>query len=458
MNRMYNNLLETVGNTPLVQLNKVTKGIKATVLAKLESFNPGGSVKDRIGTAMIEDAEKRGLIKPGGTIVEPTSGNTGVGLAIVAAIKGYKIIFTIPDKMSKEKINILKAYGAKVIVTPTAVTPDSPESYYSVAQKIVDETPNSFMPSQYFNEKNPEAHYLTTGPEIWEQTGGRVDYFVAGIGTGGTISGAGKYLKEKNPDINIIGADPEGSIIRTYFYTKKMAAAHTYRVEGIGEDLIPGTTHFEYIDEIYPVTDKDSFLMTRRLAREEGLLVGGSSGSAVVVALKVAKELDEDKCVVVLLPDTGERYLSKVHSDEWMKENGYLEADQAPLEMILGSKDQSLTSLISVESNTPISCAVDIMKRYDISQMPVFRDGKVVGSLREDTLVQRLSSEEGVQHMTVEKAMEDPFPIVEKGTDLKTICQLLERGNPAVLVGTEERIEGIISRMDIIEYLSDRGE
>lgn len=319
--KIYANILETIGNTPLIRLNKVTAGLDVEVLAKMESFNPGGSVKDRIGIAMIKDAEERGLLKPGDTIVEPTSGNTGIGLAMVAAIRGYKMVFVIPDKMSEDKINILKAYGAEVIITPTAVPPDSPESYYSVAKRIAEER-KAFMPSQYFNPKNPEAHYKTTGPEIWEQTDGRLDYFVAGMGTGGTISGVGRFLKEKDPKIKVIGVDPEGSILKHYFETGKLGEAHTYDVEGIGEDFIPGTTHFQYIDEIRKVTDKEAFEMARRLAREEGMLVGGSAGAAVHVALQVGREASTSR-IVVLIPDTGERYLKKFYSDEWMRQRGY---------------------------------------------------------------------------------------------------------------------------------------
>jgi cystathionine beta-synthase len=319
---VHKSILEVIGNTPLVRLNKVSQGLKPTILAKLENLNPGGSVKDRIGIAMVEQAEKKGLLKPGGTIIEPTSGNTGVGLAMVASVKGYKMIFVMPDKMSEEKRSILRAYGAKVVVTPTNVPPESPEHYTKVAEKLARETPHSYMPNQYENRANPDAHYRTTGPEIWRQTEGKVDFFVCSMGTGGTITGTGRFLKEKKKSLKVIGADPEGSIFYQRFHGQK-EDPHQYKVEGIGEDFIPGTLDMSIVDDIIQVSDTDAFQMARRLAQEEGIMVGGSGGTAVQAALKVAERLDAEKMIVTLLPDTGRNYLSKLFSDKWMREQGF---------------------------------------------------------------------------------------------------------------------------------------
>ena len=319
---VHKTILDAIGNTPLVRLNKVSKGLKPTILAKLENLNPGGSVKDRIGIAMVEQAEQKGLLRPGGTIIEPTSGNTGVGLAIVASVKGYKMIFVMPDKMSEEKRAILRAYGAKVVVTPTNVPPESPEHYTKVAERLAQETSNSCMPNQYENRANPDAHYRTTGPEIWRQTDGQLDVFVCGMGTGGTITGTGRFLKEKKKSLKVVGVDPEGSIFYPRFHGQK-EEPHQYKVEGIGEDFVPGTLDMSIVDDVIQVSDRDSFHMARRLAREEGILVGGSGGTAVQAAMKVAEHLDEHSTIVALLPDTGRNYLSKLFSDKWMKEQGF---------------------------------------------------------------------------------------------------------------------------------------
>ncbi len=454
--RYYENIIETIGNTPLVRLPKLFAGSRGLVLAKLEMFNPGGSVKDRIGQKMIEDAERRGALKPGGTIVEPTSGNTGMGLAMVGAMKGYRTVFTIPDKMSREKIDMLKAFGARVVVTPTAVPPEHPDSYYSVAAKIHKDTPNSVLPNQYANPMNPQAHYETTGPEIWRDTDGRVSHFVCGMGTGGTISGVGKFLKEKNPKVRIVGVDPLGSILKDYFYKKERMKGHPYKIEGIGEDFIPETTWFEYIDDVLKVSDKEAYLMTRRLAREEGILAGSSSGAALVGAKEVAATLREGDVLVVLLPDGGLRYLSKAHNEEWLKEQGYLEEPLAPVMAMIQAKAASLPRVVTVDVAAKVREAVDIMAQYGISQLPVLDTGILIGSLREEILMKALLEDPRMYDEFVGKVMEKPFPLVEPGADLDTVYKLLLHGNPAVVVGVENRLEGIITRSDIIQYLAGR--
>jgi cystathionine beta-synthase len=454
MKRVYRNISEAVGNTPLVRLNRVAAGIKAAVYAKVEYLNPGGSIKDRIAFAMLEDAEKSGRLKPGGTIVEATSGNTGAGLALAAAIKGYRAIFTMPDKMSQEKVRMLKAYGAEVIICPTAVPHDSPESYHSVADKLVKETPNAILANQYFNPENPGAHYRTTGPEIWEQTEGKLDYFVCGVGTGGTISGAAKYLKEKNPAIKVIGADPAGSALREHFYTRNLIHGQPYKVEGIGQEIIPGTLHWEYVDEVYTVGDKESFLIARRLAREEGMLVGGSSGSAAFVALKVARELPADKILVVILPDTGKYYLSKFYSDEWMKENRFLDIERALVHNLLNAKHKGLPALVSISPSETVRDALKTMETNNISQLPVIEDGKSIGSLEESALMGRILENASLIDQQVRAVMEPSFPIIQHDDTLEHTKYLLARRYPAILVQEHGQLVGIITKSDLIDFMA----
>ncbi|MBI3194788.1 MAG: cystathionine beta-synthase, partial [Ignavibacteriae bacterium] len=403
------NILGTIGNTPLVKLNKITRGFKGHYFAKVEFFNPGGSVKDRIGLDIIEDAEREGRLRPGGTIVESTSGNTGVGLAVAAAIKGYKCVFTLPDKMSSEKIRLLKAYGAEVIVTPTAVPHDSPESYTEVAKRIVRETPNSILGNQYFNPKNPEAHYKTTGPEIWQQTSGQIDYFVGGLGTGGTVTGVGKFLKEKNPNVKVIGTDPRGSILRDVFYDKNKSQrgdGKPYKVEGIGQDWVPGVIDFDVIDEIVEVTDKEAFTMARRLTREEGMFVGGSAGTALAGALKYADRMQDNEVMVILLPDTGERYLSKLYNDDWMRENGFLMPDRITVRFVLQSKPRNVQQLVAVDPNTTVRNALDLFKQHDVAQLPVIEKGRAIGTVIDNDLMSAVLDNSATLDKLVKDMME----------------------------------------------------
>jgi len=453
--RFYENILGTIGNTPLIKLNRITAGVKPVIFAKVESFNPGGSVKDRIGVEIIEEAERKGRLKPGGTIVEATSGNTGVGIAIAAAIKGYKAIFTMPDKMSVEKIRLLEAYGAEVVITPTAVPHDSPESYTEVAKRIVRETPNSILANQYFNPKNPDAHYKTTGPEIWEDTAGQVDAVVCGIGTGGTISGVGKFLKEKNPHVKIIGVDPKGSVIRDYFYTKQLnPAPKVYKVEGIGQDFVPGTLHFEYIDDIIEVSDKESFLMARRLAKEEGILAGGSSGTALAGALKVAKNFSEQHVLVVIFPDTGERYLSKIYNDEWMRQNRFLEPERITLHYLLQGKPKDIPPLVAVAPTDTVRKALSLMEECDVSQVPVIDKGRSIGSIIESELLGAVLKNQSLFDVAVSTIMGESFPLLNAESTIEDAVELLTRENPAVLVEEQGKIIGIVTRFDVIDYLS----
>jgi len=437
----------------MVRLQKVARGVRPIILAKLEQLNPGGSVKDRIGLTMIEEAERSGHLRPGGTIIEPTSGNTGHGLAMVAAIKGYNMIFVMPDKMSAEKISLLRAYGADVVVCPTNVERESPQSYYSVADRLSREIPGAFQPNQYFNPRNPEAHYRTTGPEIWEQTDGRIDVFVAGMGTGGTISGVAKYLKEKKPAVRIVGADPEGSL-----YSGPIAP---YKVEGVGEDFMPGTMDIKVVDQIVQVTDKQSFVMARRLAREEGILVGGSSGMALHAALEVARDRGPDDVIVVLFPDTGRNYLSKFFNDEWMRQNGFMaRLGAVRIREVLAEHAQGMPPLVTVESGKSVGEAIDIMQRYGISQVPVTEESNgqgVIGTLQERTLLDRVYRDPSVVTTAVSEAMDAPLSQVGVDSSIDDAFEPLLRGEQAVLVVEAGKPVAVITRADLLEFVAHRG-
>jgi cystathionine beta-synthase len=455
----YDNVLETIGWTPMIRLNRVTRGIRTPVLAKAEFFNPGGSLKDRIGLPIIEAAEKDGRLKPGGTIVEATSGNTGIGLAIAAALRGYRCIFTMPDKMSQEKVRLLKAFGAEVIITPTAVPPDHPENYLVVAKRIASETPNSIFANQFYNDANPEAHYKTTGPEIWEQTQGKVTHFVYAAGTGGTITGVGRYLKEKNKSIQIVAGDPVGSILAEMWRTKGKGHLEgvPYKVEGIGQDKVPGTLDMNVVDDFVTVTDKDSFTMARRLTREEGLFVGGSSGLIAHVALALARKLDDPgACVVLVLPDTGERYLSKLYSDEWMRENQMLDADRTTLAFILDRKRKGDHPVINVAPGTTVRQALRLMALHDVSQLPVMDGANSVGSVADWSLSAKSLENTKLLESTVSEVMDPPFPTVDASQSVDAVAKLLSKANPAVMVRSDGKISGIVTRSDMLNYLMGR--
>ncbi|HEY7471482.1 MAG TPA: pyridoxal-phosphate dependent enzyme [Gemmatimonadota bacterium] len=457
--RVYDDVLEGLGNTPLIRLKRITRGIRMPVYAKAEYLSPGGSVKDRIGVPIIEAAEKAGRLKPGGTIVEATAGNTGLALAIAAAIKGYRCVFVMPDKMSLEKQRLLKAFGARIVVTPTAVPPDHPDYYLNTARKIAEETPNAIFADQFYNRANTDAHYATTGPEIWKQTRGRIAAFVAGMGTGGTISGVGRYLKEQDPDIRIVGADPVGSILGHYKETGEIVEGKTYMVEGIGMDKIPATLDIEYVDEIRDVNDKDSFQMARRLTREEGLFVGGSSGTMTKVALEVARELDDpERCVVTMLCDVGERYLSKFHSDEWMRENRMLEDERVEVAYLLERKARAeAPPLIAIEGGASVREALRLMEKYNVSQIPVIEDSRQLGSLSEGTLLNRVLAEPEAMDRPLSGYLEPPFPTVEETTSMKSVIGHLTGGESALLVCRGRQFVGILTKFDVLHYVTNGG-
>jgi len=451
--RYYDNVVDIIGDTPLVRLRSVTEGIAATVLAKVEYFNPGGSVKDRIALRMIEDAERAGLLREGGTIVEPTSGNTGVGLALVAQLRGYRCVFVCPDKVSVDKQDVLRAYGAEVVVCPTAVAPEDPRSYYNVSDRLAREIPGAWKPDQYSNPANPRSHYEETGPELWKQTEGRITHFVAGVGTGGTITGVGRYLKEQG-DVRIIGADPEGSVYSG-------GTGRPYLVEGVGEDFWPATYDRGICDEVIEVSDSDSFAMTRRLAREEGLLVGGSCGMAVVAALEVARKAGPEDVIVVLLPDGGRGYLSKIFNDTWMARYGFLTTggDEASVAAALGAKSGEMPPLVHVHPTETVRDAIDYMREYGISQLPVLKaeppvvTGEVAGSISEKALLDALFTGAAHLHDTIERHMADPLPMIGGGQPVSEAVALLENADAAMVL-IDGKPAGVLTRQDLLAHLS----
>ncbi|PZR56090.1 MAG: cystathionine beta-synthase [Candidatus Meridianibacter frigidus] len=448
----FENALEAIGNTPLIKLSKVIDGAKCLVLAKIEYVNPGGSIKDRPAVAMLNEAETNGFLKHGGTIVEPTSGNTGSGLAMAAAIRGYRCILVMPDKMSREKVDLLRAYGAEVVVTPSNVPNDSPESYYGVANRLTSEIAGAFQPNQFHNMANPEAHYRSTGPEIWRQTNGQITHLVSGLGTGGTISGTARYLKEQNPRVHVIGADPEGSI-----YSGD--TPKSYAVEGIGMAYLPDTVDMKVIDEMVRVSDRDSFLMARRITREEGLLVGGSSGTACAAAVRLAKTLDENAVVVVVFPDSGRGYMSKIFNDEWMIANGFIAEGKrkATVGDVLRSKTP-LPPMISVTETDVVKDALELLRKFEISQIPVMRGHEQVGGINDVGVMQAVFDRADILHKPVSEVMGRPFPVLPQNAEIDLAYKLLTLANPAVVVIDEQEPVGVLTRQDIISYLSSTSD
>ncbi len=446
-------LTQAIGNTPIVRLQRVAESVESNIYVKLEYLNPAGSMKDRVALNIIGDAEKRGMLGPGGTIIEATSGNTGAGLAMVAATRGYKCIFVMPDKMSKEKVDALRAYGAKVVICPTAVEPSDPRSYYSTARRIVEETPGAFYSNQYHNPANPEAHYLSTGPEIWEQTGGEFDVFCSGMGTGGTLSGCGRYFKQKRPDIKLVGVDPIGSLYYEYVKTGRLTKAFSYYVEGIGEDFLPSTMNLDLLDEVVQVDDRECFLMTRELARREGIFTGGSGGAAVVGAIKYAKSLREPKNILVLLPDSAQKYLSKIFNDEWMRSNGFLADDdtEGTVAHILKHKPHRL---ITANLNTTVRDAITIMKEHGISQLPVLdENGRHRGIVAEIDLLNYLVTHEGALGESLTELIESDYATVTPHTRIQLVRTIFNEAK-VVLVVEADRLLGVLTKIDIIDYLA----
>jgi len=454
--RPYDSVLDLIGWTPMVRLHSVTDGSPTPVYAKCEFFGPGGSIKDRIGVAMIEAAEAEGTLKPGGTVVEATGGNTGLALAMAASLKGYKCICTMPDKMSSEKVKLLRAFGAEVVITPTAVPPDHPDHYLVKARSIAAETPGAVMADQFYNQANPNAHYASTGREIWEQSEGRVTHFVASAGTGGTITGVGRYLKEQNPDVTIVGVDPDGSMIAPFFNTGEKVEGHPYKVEGIGNDKIPGTLDLDVVDEYLSFGDGEAFRMARRVSREEGLFAGGSAGLLVHAAVDVARRVDDpDAFVVTLVCDWGERYLSKTYDDDWMRENGFLERPKRNTVLeVLEAKDSRVGSLVSVEPTTPVRIALSAITAHDIGQLPVIRDDMCLGSITEGRLMAQVIEDPTLLDKPVESIMGAPFPVLEGHVDGEEVRPLLARDNAACLIREGGALVGIITRYDLVRAMT----
>jgi cystathionine beta-synthase len=452
-----NNILEAIGGTPLVRLNRINQGLKPQIYVKADYTNPGGSVKDRIGVTMIDEAERQGLLKPGGTIIEGTSGNTGMGLALVAAVRGYKMVFTITDKQSKEKVDLLKALGAEVIVCPTAVEPEDPRSYYSVAQKLARDIPNSFYPNQYANPMNPLAHYATTGPEIWSDTEGQITHFVCGMGTGGTISGVGKYLKEKNPDVKIVGVDPVGSLYYDSFKTGTVIKGKTYVVEGIGEDFFPATMNMKILDDVLQVNDEECFVVARRLVKMEGLFTGGSGGGCISAALRIARELGPQDFIVAFLPDTGMRYLSKVYNDEWMRERGYVES-AVPITAsdIIAAKHKAgkVRELIVARPYQTVFHALKTMQEQDISQIPIFEENVPIGTVYEDQILTMALQGKDLRKLVVREVMSKPMPKIARNAPVERITYILSHENPAVFVDMGDARFEILTKYDLMSSVA----